>query len=56
MNQMAAITAIRRALIRLFPDLAETVEGRSKIEQSVREIMNSIAEEGLLFVRPIGGP
>jgi len=50
MHQIAAFTAIRRALMRLFPDLAETAEGASKIEHMVREIMKSFEEEGLRFV------
>ncbi|HTR14797.1 MAG TPA: hypothetical protein VMI72_16475 [Roseiarcus sp.] len=50
MHQIAASSAIRRALMRLFPDLAETPEGRSEIEHMVREIMKSFEEEGLRFI------
>ena len=50
MHQDAAFSAIRRALMRLLPDLAETVEGRTKIANMVRDIMKSIDEEGLRFV------
>ena len=55
MHQIAAFSAIRRALKRLFPDLDETPEGRSKIEHVVREIMKSIEEENLRFVSEIEG-
>ena len=50
MHQNAAFTAIHRALMRLLPDLAETVEGRTKIANMVRDIMKSLDEEGLRFV------
>ena len=50
MHRDAAFTAIHRALMRLLPDLAETVEGRTKIANMVRDIMKSIDEEGLRFV------
>ena len=50
MHQSAAFSAIRRALIRLLPDLAETVEGRTKIANMVRDILKSLDEEGLRFV------
>jgi hypothetical protein len=50
MHQNAAFTAIRRALVRLLPDLAETAEGPQKIANMVRDIMKSIDEEGLRFV------
>ena len=39
--------------MRLLPDLAETaetVEGRTKIANMVRDIMKSLDEEGLRFV------
>ena len=55
MHRNAAVSAIRRALERLFPDLAETPEGRSKIEHMVREILKSFDEEGLRFVSEIEG-
>ena len=50
MHQDAAFAAIRRALMRLLPDLAETVEGHTKIANMVRDIMKSLDEEGLRFV------
>ena len=54
MHQSVAFSAIRRALMRLLPDLvsqtAETVEGRTKIANMVRDIMKSLDEEGLGFV------
>ena len=50
MHQNAAFSAIRRALMRLLPDLAETVEGRTKIANMVQDIMKSLDEEGLRFV------
>jgi hypothetical protein len=53
MHQSVAFSAIRRALMRLLPDLAETaetVEGRTKIANMVRDIMKSLDEEGLRFV------
>ena len=53
MHQNAAFSAIRRALMRLFPDLAETPEGQSKIEHMVWEIMKSFEEESLRFVSEI---
>ena len=34
----------------LLPDLAETVEGRTKIANMVRDIMKSLDEDGLRFV------
>ena len=49
MHQDAAFAAIRRALLRLLPDLVETVEGHTKIANMVRDIMKSIDEEGLRF-------
>jgi hypothetical protein len=55
MHRNAAVSAIRRALKRLFPDLDETPEGRTKIEHMVREILKSIEEEGLRFVSEIEG-
>ena len=55
MHRNAAVSAIRRALKRLFPDLAETPEGRSKIEHMVWEIMKSFEEEGLRFVSETEG-
>ncbi len=45
MHQSVAFSAIRRALMRLLPDLAETaetVEGRTKIANMVRDIMKSL--------------
>ncbi len=50
MHRNAAVSAIRKALVRLFPDLAESAEGHSKIENMVREIIKSIEDEGLRFV------
>ena len=50
MHQDAAFAAIRRALMRLLPDFAETVEGHTKIANMVRHIMKSLDEEGLRFV------
>jgi hypothetical protein len=50
MHQDATFTAIHRALMRLLPDLAETVEGRTKIANMVRDILKSLDEEGLRFV------
>ena len=44
MHQSVAFSAIRRALMRLLPDLAERaemVEGRPKIANMVRDIMKS---------------
>ena len=45
MHQSVAFSAIRRALMRLLPDLAETaetVEGRTKIANMVRDTMKSL--------------
>ncbi len=50
MHQNAAFHAIRGALLRMLPDLAETVEGRVKIERTARNIMKTLGEEGLRFV------
>ncbi len=50
MHRNAAVAAIRKALVRLFTDLAETAEVHSKIENMVREIIKSIEDEGLRFV------
>jgi hypothetical protein len=55
MQQTRACSAIRRALMRLFPDLSETAEGASKIEHIVWEIMKSFEEEGLRFVGKLDG-
>ena len=50
MHQDAAFSAIRRALMCLLPDLAGTIEGRTKIANIVRDILKSLDEEGLVFV------
>ena len=50
MHQIAACTAIRPVLMKLFPDLVDTIEGRAKIERSVWDIVRSIDQEGLRFV------
>ncbi len=54
MHQNAAFSAIHSALVRLLPDLAETVECRTKIANMVRDIMKSLDEEGLRFVSALG--
>ena len=50
MHQIAACTAIRPVLIKLNPNLIETVEGRAKIERMVWDIMKSLDQGGLRFV------
>jgi hypothetical protein len=50
MHQIAACTAIRPVLMKLFPELVDTIEGRAKIERTVWDIVKSIDEEGLRFV------
>ena len=50
MHQIAACTAIRPVLIKLNPNLVETVEGRAKIEKMVWDIMKSFDQGGLRFV------
>ena len=39
-----------RVLIKLHPNLVETVEGRAKIERMVWDIMKSLDQGGLPFV------
>jgi hypothetical protein len=48
-HQDAAFAAFQRGLLRLLLDLAETVEGHTKIANMVRDNMKSIDEEGLSF-------
>ena len=50
MHAIAARTAIRPILMKLHPNLVQTVEGRAKIERMVWDIMKSIDQEGLRFV------
>ena len=50
MHAIAARTAIRPVLMKLHPNLVQTVEGRAKIERTVWDIMKSIDQEGLRFV------
>jgi hypothetical protein len=50
MHAIAARTAIRPVLMKLHPNLVQTVEGRAKIERMVWDIMKSIDQEGLRFV------
>ena len=37
-------------VLRLLPDLAETPEGRARIEKLIREIMAELSEEGIRYV------
>ncbi len=50
MHQIAASSAIRRALKRIFPELTDTPEGLAKIDHMVWDILKSFEEEGLRFV------
>ena len=50
MHQTAVFSAIHRAVVRLLRDLAETPEGRARIEKLVREIMAELSGEGIRYV------
>ncbi len=50
MHAIAARAAIRPVLIKLHPNMVQTVEGREKIERIVWDIMKSLDEGGLRFV------
>ena len=50
MHAIAARAAIRPVLMKLHPDLVQTVEGRGKIEKIVWDIMKSLDERGLRLV------
>ncbi len=50
MHAIAARAAIRPVLMKLHPDLVQTVEGRAKIERIVWDIMKSLDEGSLRFV------
>ena len=50
MHAIAARTAIRPVLMKLHPNLVQTVAGRAKIERMVWDIMKSLDEGGLRFV------
>ena len=52
MHQDAAFTAIHRALMRLLPDLAETVEGRTKIANMVDGCSGCRAAPSIDWRRP----
>ena len=51
MPEQSAFDAIKRAVIRKRPDLAETGVGRKEIETTALEIMAAIKEVGLRFER-----
>jgi len=50
MHAIAARAAIRPVLMKLHPNLVQTIEGRVKIERIVWDIMKSLDEGGLRFV------
>ena len=49
MPEQSALDAIKRAVIRKRPELAETAVGRKEIETTALEIMAAIKEVGLRF-------
>jgi len=50
MQELAAFYAIKKAVERCRPELAESIQGRKELERMTTEIIASIREAGLYFV------